>query len=268
MPQRTFNHPLFGAVAFKTKNKTKWVFGDSITFLKGFDPGEVTKIHIPQLVGVPDSTKHNTGAKDGNFKFHKRGHKQLLAVFDEIERLGLLKHVKSCAGSFNMRLKKPISGKVSKDPSNHAFGIAIDLNSDDGSNGGSVAPVAPVFQKLGFLWGISFKDPMHFEIKTFIDHPKPPSQVVQVMRGGVGLDLGALNHNGHVLVDAGKAQKLFGVTRVSESASRIRFRFNNQDTLLDITLVADKQYVLLTMMAGIVGLTTKWNNATKTATLE
>lgn len=57
-------------------------------------------------------------------------------AFADIERLGLLHHIDSCAGSLNSRLKKPTKGGVSKEPSNHAFGIAIDLNAEDGSFGG------------------------------------------------------------------------------------------------------------------------------------
>jgi hypothetical protein len=68
-------------------------------------------------------------------------------------------------------LRKPTDGSLSKLPSNHAFGIAIDLNADDGSLGKSVAPVAPVFEALGFKWGISFRDLMHFEVEEFIENP-------------------------------------------------------------------------------------------------
>lgn len=78
----------------------------------------------------------------------------------------------------NKRLSKPIGGGVSKIPSNHAFGIAIDLNSDDGSNGASVSPVAPVLLAHGFTWGKHFShpDPMHFEVHSFLDHPiEPPN---------------------------------------------------------------------------------------------
>jgi hypothetical protein len=75
----------------------------------------------------------------------------------------------------NFRLKKPTNGSLSKTPSNHAFGIAMDLNSDDGSLGASVAPVAPVFEAQGFKWGISFHDPMHFEVEEFIESPEAAS---------------------------------------------------------------------------------------------
>lgn len=164
MPESSFNHPLFGLVRFRTNNPTVWIRGDGITFISGFDVNDITPVVIPQLRGIP-------GSNGGRLQFHKRGHAQLIMAFADLERLNLLKYVKTCAGSLNFRLRKPTSGALSKLPSNHAFGIAIDLNADDGSNGASVAPVAPVFEALGFTWGVSFNDPMHFEIEEFIDEP-------------------------------------------------------------------------------------------------
>jgi hypothetical protein len=163
MPEATFTHPLFGKVRFRTHSPV-WIRGDGITFISGFDTDDITPIVVPQLKGIP-------GSNGGKLQFHKRAHGQLLATFADIERLKLLHHIKTCAGALNFRLRKPTSGALSKLPSNHAFGIAIDLNSDDGSNGGSVAPVAPVFEALGFRWGIEFNDPMHFEVEEFVDNP-------------------------------------------------------------------------------------------------
>ena len=163
MPEASFDHPLFGKVKFRT-NSSVWVRGDGIAFISGFDTNDITNVTIPQLKDIPGSNK-------GKLKFHKDGQEQLLMAFADIERLGLMHHIKTCAGSLNFRLRKPTSGALSKKPSNHAFGIAIDLNSDDGSLGASVAPVAPVFEALGFTWGIEFNDPMHFEVEEFIDDP-------------------------------------------------------------------------------------------------
>src|SRR2546430_983402 len=118
MPEANFVHPLFGRVRFRTDHE-QWTRGDHITFLSGFDTSDVEPLQIPQLRNIPD-TNH------GKLKFHKRAHQQVLAVFADIERLGLLRHIKTCAGSFNTRLKKPTSGALSKEPSNHSFGIAID----------------------------------------------------------------------------------------------------------------------------------------------
>lgn len=163
MPTSSFVHPLFGTVRFRTDHPV-WIRGDHISFISGFDISDITEVFIPQLRHIP-------GSNHGKLQFHERGQAQLLAAFRSIEALDLLKHVRTCAGSLNFRLRKPTSGALSKLPSNHAFGIAIDLNSDDGSNGGSVAPVAPVFEALGFRWGIEFNDPMHFEVEEFVDDP-------------------------------------------------------------------------------------------------
>ena len=160
MPESSFTHPLFGPIRFRTAS-AEWKRGDKITFLSGFDLSDVTAVSIPQLKNVPGST-------GGRLKFHKRGHKQLLHAFEQIEAQGLLHHVKTCAGTLNARLRKPTSGALSKLPSNHAFGIAIDLNEEDPGFGESVTPVAPIFQALGFTWGKAFNDPMHFEVHAFL----------------------------------------------------------------------------------------------------
>ena len=165
MPTSTFTHELFGQVTFKTKHDF-WFYGDAITFTAGFDVNDITQVTIPQLKNVP-------GSNGGKLGFHKRGHDQLIQAFADIEKMGLLHFVKTCAGSVNFCLRKPVNGHLSMLPSNHAFGIAIDLNSDDKALGASVAPVAPVFEAHGFRWGQAFKDPMHFEVREFLASPKP-----------------------------------------------------------------------------------------------
>ena len=160
MPTSSFVHPLFGEISFRTA-KDEWVRGDKITFTAGFDSNDIKPLVIPQLLGIP-------GSNGGKLRFHKNAHAQLLATFAEIEANGLLHHIKTCAGTLNMRLRKPTSGALSKLPSNHAFGIAIDLNEGDPGFGDSVAPVAPLFQAHGFTWGKAFNDPMHFEVNKFL----------------------------------------------------------------------------------------------------
>jgi hypothetical protein len=161
MPESNFNHPLFGHIKFRTQH-SEWKRGDNITFISGFDTSDVTNVFIPQLKDIP-------GSSGGKLRVHKRAHAQLLEAFRLIEARGLMHHIKTCAGTFNPRLRKPTSGGLSKLPSNHSFGIAIDLNEDDPGFGDSVAPVAPIFQSLGFTWGKLFNDPMHFEVNRFID---------------------------------------------------------------------------------------------------
>lgn len=161
MPESSFEHTLFGHVRFRTASP-EWKRGDSIVFISGFNINDVVSVFIPQLKNIPGSSR-------GKLQFHKRAHEQLLAVFNMIETSGQLHHIKTCAGTLNPRLRKPTSGGLSKLPSNHAFGIAIDLNENDPGFGDSVAPVAPIFQKFGFTWGKAFNDPMHFELNRFFD---------------------------------------------------------------------------------------------------
>uniref|UniRef100_UPI003F491672 M15 family metallopeptidase n=1 Tax=Cupriavidus yeoncheonensis TaxID=1462994 RepID=UPI003F491672 len=160
MPESTFQHPLFGEIRFKTK-ESHWKRGDKITFISGFNSADILPVFIPQLQGIPGSHK-------GRLRFHKNAHEQLLKAFAEVQEKDLLRHIKTCGGALNQRLRKPTSGNLSKLPSNHAFGIAIDLNEDDPNFGDSVAPLAPIFEAHGFTWGKAFNDPMHFEVNKFL----------------------------------------------------------------------------------------------------
>jgi len=53
-------------------------------------------------------------------------------------------------------------------PSNHAFGIAIDLNEDDGENGQTVASLAPILKPTGLAGEKALNDLMHFDIAKFV----------------------------------------------------------------------------------------------------
>lgn len=178
MPESTFKHSLFGEVRFTTR-RDEWVRGDKISFLSGFDISSIRPLIIPQLIGIK-------GTSNGKLDVHERCHAQLAMAFREIERHGLLHHITSCAGVLNFRLRRPTNGKLSKLPSNHAFGIAIDLNADDKQLGATVAPVAPVFEALGFKWGKAFGDPMHFEVLRFIEHPEPVELAAELELATVG----------------------------------------------------------------------------------
>jgi D-alanyl-D-alanine carboxypeptidase-like protein/putative peptidoglycan binding protein len=90
------------------------------------------------------------------------------AVFQEIARLGLQRQIHSWGGIYNFR---PIRG-TSKRLSLHAFGAAIDLNSETnqlGKEGDMNDAVVEIFRHFGFLWGGDFRtrpDPMHFQYAT------------------------------------------------------------------------------------------------------
>ncbi|WP_312385148.1 M15 family metallopeptidase [Atlantibacter subterraneus] len=161
MSSYSYNHPLFGYVTYETAH-TPAIFGDDITFTSGFNTDDLSMIHIPQLAGITNFVS--------TIYFHNKAHNQLLSAFMEIENEGLLHHITNFNSVFNMRLRRPTNGKFSTLPSNHSFGIAIDINQGDGQNGISSAPLAPIFLKYGFGWGNNFTspDPMHYEVNQFL----------------------------------------------------------------------------------------------------
>lgn len=89
---------------------------------------------------------------------------QLRAALNDVVAQGLSAKVYQTAGCFNARF---IAGSTRL--SNHAFGMAIDINSLENGRGirGQMDPsVVKIFEKWGFAWGGTWKytDPMHFEL--------------------------------------------------------------------------------------------------------
>jgi hypothetical protein len=159
-----------GQLSFETV-ANDWVRGGEIRFTEGFDQSKIKPLFVPQIVGMPRSSKG--AVNTGNIQFHADAHAQLLAAFAEIERQGLLRKMVSFGGArFQPRLRKPVDAEgrklLSRSPSNHSFGTAFDVNARDRKYGATARPFAEIFEANGFLWGHAFNDPMHFEVKTFM----------------------------------------------------------------------------------------------------
>ena len=95
---------------------------------------------------------------------------QLRAALDEIGALGLSSaiHPSQYGGCFVPRF---IAGTTTL--SNHAFGLAFDLNVPENQRGtvGQInRQVVSIFEKWGFTWGGTwhFTDPMHFELNRLV----------------------------------------------------------------------------------------------------
>ncbi|GAA4123994.1 hypothetical protein GCM10022215_31240 [Nocardioides fonticola] len=95
---------------------------------------------------------------------------QLRAALEEIVQRGLASkiHVGEYAGCFYPRF---IAGTTTL--SNHAFGLAFDLNvpgNQRGTVGEMDRTVVSIFKKWGFAWGgdWSYTDPMHFELARLV----------------------------------------------------------------------------------------------------
>ncbi|HRK47804.1 MAG TPA: M15 family metallopeptidase, partial [Nocardioides sp.] len=99
---------------------------------------------------------------------------QLRAALEDIQDQGLADkiHPDQFAGCYYPRF---IAGTSTL--SNHAFGLALDINAVENQRGtvGLIdRGVVRVFQKWGFTWGgdWNYTDPMHFEMNTLVT-PKP-----------------------------------------------------------------------------------------------
>ena len=95
---------------------------------------------------------------------------QLRAALQEVVDDGLADKIHTYSGCYNPRF---IAGTHSL--SNHAFGLAIDI--DASTNGRGTAgtmdrTVVHIFEKWGFTWGGTwhYTDPMHFELNRIV-HP-------------------------------------------------------------------------------------------------
>jgi hypothetical protein len=93
---------------------------------------------------------------------------QLRAALQEVVDQGLTATIHSTAGCYNARF---IAGTHTL--SNHAFGLAIDINAPEnqrGTVGQMDRRVVAIFQKWGFTWGGTwhYTDPMHFEMNRLV----------------------------------------------------------------------------------------------------
>ena len=97
---------------------------------------------------------------------------QLGAVLGEIEAEGLSPLIRNgdYGGCYNPRF---IDRDPSRPLSNHAFGLAIDLNVSSnglGTKGDMDRRIVAIFEKWGFEWGGRWErpDPMHFELARLV----------------------------------------------------------------------------------------------------
>lgn len=105
-------------------------------------------------------------------------------LIDETERLGYDVRFRDGAGSiatggFVCRDIKDKKGNPTGIPSNHSWGLAIDINSDKNPRRAPLTTDIPdevvrTWTRFGFRWGAQFKtpDPMHFEYMGSISDAK------------------------------------------------------------------------------------------------
>lgn len=134
----------------------------------------------PQAKGWGPGWPHDNSDKMVNIKANKSGkrvnvHRRIGRLsdilLDEIERRG--HQIRMLGGYNNRQIFK--NGKPTGRPSNHSWGLAIDLNWDKNpeTRDGKVHTDVPewmqdLFNRFGFAWGGDYRsgghrDPMHFE---------------------------------------------------------------------------------------------------------
>lgn len=151
---------LYGPIEYTPSGK-----GDGIIITNGFEKNNIITVEIPQLAKIanPKSTK---------LRCHVKAAKQMMGLWKEWEDLGLLSRIITFNGCYVPRFVRGSKTTLS----NHAFGVAFDINAS--YNGlyvtppavgekGSVRELVPSALKWGFFWGghyIRRKDGMHFEL--------------------------------------------------------------------------------------------------------
>ena len=151
---------VFGKIAFKSKPLADNPENIEITNNWGRD--NIIKVTIPQLVAIKGT---------GTVYFHKKGANQLIKLFKDWEKAGLLHKVLTWEGAYNPRFIRGSRTVLS----NHAFGTAFDINYSWNKLGvipalvgqkGCVRELVKIANDNGFYWGGHFtrRDGMHFEI--------------------------------------------------------------------------------------------------------
>lgn len=145
---------------------------EGLKIVNGWDKANLQTVKIPSLaapiLGAPAS---------GSMTFHKKGADQLLGLWNEWQKRGLMPQVLSYAGAYNPRF---VRGKAREHVlSNHAFGTAFDINAGHNPLGaqpaisgreGCVYELVPIAHEFGFYWGGHFsrRDGMHFELAKLL----------------------------------------------------------------------------------------------------
>jgi len=151
---------MFGRLQYKPSGK-----GDAIIITNGWNRGHLKKVHIPQLAGVKGAPK------SCKVFWHADYTDELIDLWEDWEKQGLLPYVKSWAGSWCARFIRGSRRTLS----NHSWATAFDINV--AWNGlrkrpalwdakGTVRPLVQTANEWGFYWGGHFKrkDGMHFEV--------------------------------------------------------------------------------------------------------
>lgn len=173
-PNHNVSDNSFGKFRYKPTGTTSRP--GRIKILVGWVDDNIKTAFIPQLINMVDRQSSSPSLmKKGEMTCHRLAAPRIHALFEAWEAAGLLDRVLYYVGCFNPRLKRGATSPVCANLSNHSWGSAFDINSQenwlwepDATIGarGSVRELVHIANEEGFYWGGHFgnKDGMHFEI--------------------------------------------------------------------------------------------------------
>lgn len=140
---------------------------EKITITNDFEASKLVRIVIPQLIGVRGASAN------GKVTVHTSAAAPLAALWTAWQTAGYLPQVLSYSGMFDPRF---VRGRAAEQTlSNHAFGVAFDINpkwnaigTEPASRGkmGCLYDLVPIANQHKFFWGGHYRtrrDGMHFE---------------------------------------------------------------------------------------------------------
>lgn len=177
-PKPTDIKPLTILQAESIYGKIEWKrakpMEDAVIILNNFLSENIISIEIPQLAKIQQP--HPT-----RISCHRLAAPFIVQLWKDWENAGLLNKIENFGGCLNIRTvrRKKKKGQPLPPPtnvlSNHAFGVAFDINTKSNARGkippirgekGCLRELVPYAYKLGFWWGGYFPTPdgMHFEL--------------------------------------------------------------------------------------------------------
>lgn len=173
-PTQSISDELFGEFRFRyapTPGRPQ-----RIEILDDWVDDNIVRTVVPQLVGMVDRQISTPRLMNtGEILCHKLAAPRILALFSAWEAAKLTDKVLYYVGCFNPRLKRGTTNPVRANLSNHSWGSAFDINSEENWIGrpdailgarGCLRELVEIANNEGFYWGGHFgnKDGMHFEI--------------------------------------------------------------------------------------------------------
>ncbi|WP_299848651.1 M15 family metallopeptidase [uncultured Roseovarius sp.] len=173
-PTQRISDELFGEFRFRyTPTPSS---PQRIEILDGWVADSIVTAPVSQLVNMVDRQSSTPRLMtSGEIRCHRLAAPRIQALFAAWEAAGLSDRVLYYVGCFNPRLKRGTTNPSRSNLSNHSWGSAFDINSQENWIGrpdavigarGCLRELVRIANEEGFYWGGHFgnKDGMHFEI--------------------------------------------------------------------------------------------------------